>query len=221
MSKAAVGLLGLGSRSTLYYIKELNRLYNQEKGGYSTFPFVMLNVDFDTINPLLPNTSEALDTAVKTFLDELEKFAITTILIPNITLHETIDRLVIQKKILHPLALTVEKIIEQEWSTIVLFGSLHSMESNYISSYFTDKGIEVQLPSQEDRLFIDEVRKQTYTETETPDLIASYHSILNKYSKNSPVVLACTELSIFKPIDNYRIIDMAQLQIEQAVSQTV
>ena len=221
MSKAAVGLLGLGSRSTLYYIKELNRLYNQEKGGYSTFPFVMLNVDFDTINPLLPNTSEALDTVVKTFLDELEKFAITTILIPNITLHETIDRLVIQKKILHPLALSVEKIIEQEWSTIVLFGSLHSMESNYISSYFTAKGIEVQLPSQEDRMFIDEVRKQTYAETETPDLIASYHSILNKYSKNSPVVLACTELSIFKPTDNYRIIDMAQLQIEQAVSETV
>ncbi|WP_366185882.1 aspartate/glutamate racemase family protein [Flavobacterium ovatum] len=221
MSKATVGLLGLGSRSTLYYIKELNRLYNQKKGGYSTFPFVMLNADFDTINPLLPNTSEALDTVVQTYIDELEKLSITTILIPNITLHETIDRLDVQRKILHPLALAVEKIIEQEWSTIVLFGSLHSMESNYIRSYFNAKGIEVQLPSQEDRLFIDDFRKQTYSETETPNLIASYHSILNKYTKIFPVVLACTELSILKPTDNNRIIDMAQLQIEKAVSETV
>ncbi|AWG20756.1 hypothetical protein FFWV33_03975 [Flavobacterium faecale] len=220
MSKATVGLLGLGSRSTLYYIKELNRLYNQKKGGYSTFPFVMLNADFDTINPLLPNTSEALDTVVQTYIDELEKLAITTILIPNITLHETIDRIVIQKKILHPLTLAVEKIIEQEWSTIVLFGSLHSMESNYIRTHFNAKGIEVRLPSQEDRLFIDEFRNQTYAETETPDLIASYHSILNKYSESLPVVLACTELSILKPTGNNRIIDMAQLQIEQAISQT-
>ncbi|MBE0392874.1 MULTISPECIES: aspartate/glutamate racemase family protein [unclassified Flavobacterium] len=220
MSKATVGLLGLGSHSTLYYIKELNRLYNQKKGGYSTFPFVMINADFDTINPLLPNTSEALDVVLKAYIDELEKLAITTILIPNITLHETIDRLAIQKKILHPLTLAVEKIQQNHWSTIVLFGSLHSMESNYIRSYFNAKGIEIQLPSKEDRLFIDEVRKLTYAETETPDLIASYHSILNKYTKNFPVILACTELSILKPTDNNRIIDMAQLQIEQAISQT-
>ncbi|MCW2118080.1 aspartate/glutamate racemase family protein [Flavobacterium sp. 7A] len=220
MSKVTVGLLGLGSRSTLYYIKELNRWYNQKKGRYSTFPFVMLNADFDAINPLLPNTSEALDAVVQTYIDELEKLAIITILIPNITLHETIDRLRIQKKILHPLTLAVGKIKEQEWSTIVLFGSLHSMESNYIRSYFNAKGIEVQLPSPEDRLFIDKVRKQTYAETETPDLIASYHSILKKYTENFPVLLACTELSILKPTDNNRIIDMAQLQIEQAVSQT-
>lgn len=220
MSKATVGLLGLGSRSTLYYIQKLNRLYNQNKGGYSTFPFVMLNADFDTINPLLPTASAALDAIVQSYVRELEKLDITTILIPNITLHETIDRIAVQKNILHPLALAVAKIKKKQWETIVLFGSLHSMESDYIRSYFNANKIEVKLPSLEDRLFIDYVRKQVYAETETDDLILSYHSILKKYTESYPVVLACTELSLLKPTGNQYIIDMAQLQIESAVALT-
>ncbi|MDG2431828.1 hypothetical protein, partial [Flavobacterium sp.] len=101
MSKESVGLLGLGSRSTLYYIEQLNRLYNKKMGGYSTFPFMMINTNFDTINSLLPNPSNELDAVLTEYVTRLEKLEITAILIPNITLHETIDRLKIRKKILH------------------------------------------------------------------------------------------------------------------------
>jgi aspartate racemase len=217
MSRESVGLLGLGSRSTLHYIEQLNRLYNKKMCGYSTFPFVMINANFDAINSLLPSPSNELDAVLTEYVARLERLEITAILIPNITLHETIDQLKIRKKILHPLILTTNKIIEQEWSTVFLFGSLHTMESNYVSSYLENKGIIVEIPSKEDRLFIDTVRKQVYAGTETPDLIAAYHKMIDKYTEKSPVILACTELSILKPIDNNRIIDMVQLQVEEAI----
>lgn len=220
MSTITVGLLGLGSRSTLHYIKELNRLYNEKKGGYSTFPFVLLNANFESINPLLPHTSTVLDDIMQSYINEIQKLNIKHILVPNITLHETIDSLNVKKNIIHPIPLAIVKIKEKKCKTIVLFGSLHSMESSYIKDHFNANGIEVLLPSAEDRLKIDEFRKQMYDATETSDLIASYHSIIVKYAKNNPIVLACTELSITKPTASKNIIDMVQLQIEFALSQT-
>jgi aspartate racemase len=86
-----------------------------------------LNTNSDTINSLSPNTSQELDTFLQAPLDALEQMDIKHILIPNITLHETIDRLVIEKNVIHPIHLTVSKIKQNKWSKIVLFGSLHTI----------------------------------------------------------------------------------------------
>ncbi|MGO4818326.1 hypothetical protein [Flavobacterium sp. W22_SRS_FP1] len=92
------------------------------------------------------------------------------------------------------------------------------MQSQYISSNFKAHDIEVELPSEEDRLLIDEVRKRVYSETETVEFIEDYHLLIEKYTVDNPVVLACTELSVFKPKNNNKnILDMAQLQITEAV----
>lgn len=217
MTKTKLAILGLGSRSTLHYLKELNKLYHLEKGDYSTCQFTLLNTNFNAINQLLPNTSVALDAILQNYINEIEQFDIEEILVPNITLHETIDRLNIQKTILHPLALTLAKIQENKTKEIVLFGSKYSMQANYIRSYFESNQIAIILPNQEEMLLIDEVRKQIYNKTETTELINKYFSIIDKYSKNNLIVLACTELSILKPTNQTNIIDMAQLQIEAAI----
>ena len=98
MNKTTLGILGLGSRTTAYYITELNRLYNLYKGGYSSCPFLLWNTNFDTINSLLPNPSKELDSATQQCINEIEKLDIDFILVPNITLHETIDRLRVKKE---------------------------------------------------------------------------------------------------------------------------
>ena len=217
MPKTKLAILGLGSRSTLFFISELNRLFNHAKGGYSTCPFVMLNTDFNAINSLLPNTSHQLDVIIKAYLSKIEKLDVEHLLIPNITLHETIDRLKINNKVLHPVHLTQQKIKENNWKKIVLFGSLHSMTSTYISSHFKLNNIEVLRPSQEDMLVLDDIRKRVYSETETEDLIKNYHALIEKYCTNDPVILACTELSIFKPQKFENLLDMASVQISEAI----
>ena len=217
MSKINIGILGLGSRSTTYYLSELNKKYNQLKGSYSTCPLLLLNADFNSINSLLPYASIELDKAVNEYVTQLETFDIEHILVPNITLHETIDRLKISKNIIHPIHLTIQKINDLNCNKVVIFGSLFSMKSPYIKSFFIENNINVLTPTEEDMKTIDEVRKHIYHETESPELIKKYLSIIAKYSEENPVILSCTELSILKGRGNKNVIDMVEIQIENAV----
>ncbi|MFB9053817.1 aspartate/glutamate racemase family protein [Formosa undariae] len=210
-------LLGLGSRTTTYYLSVLNDLYNKENGEYSTCPLVVFNVDFNDVNSLLPNTSETLDRLVEGYLRDMESFKPNAIIIPNITLHETVDRLHNDSEVLHPLHLTVSKLKQNNWGKIVLFGSLYSMRSDYISSYFKANTIEVISLSEDDMAFIDTVRKEVYKGTETATLVEKFHKLIARYAAKYPVVLGCTELSVLNPKNNEHIMDMAQVQMETAI----
>ena len=216
MAIKTLGILGLGSQTTAFYIKELNRVFNENKGGYSTCPFLLFNINFDAINSLLPYISDDLDELVQACFSEIENTEIEHLITPNITLHETSDRLKYKNTILHPVDICISKIKENKWSQVVLLGSLHTIQSNYIRTKFSPNNIEILLPSEEDRLFIEKVRIAVYADTQTEELLNKYHLIIEKYAVNMPVILTCTELSIFKPINN-NLLDMAQLQIEEAV----
>jgi len=218
MKIKSLGILGLGSRSTIFYIKELNRLYHQKKGGYSTCPFKLWNADFDRVNNLLPETSEKLECLVEEYLIELQKLKVDAILIPNITLHQTVDKLSVLSIIIHPVHLTVARLREDGISEIVLFGSLYMMESDYLKAIFSESLITIVLPSQTDRSIIEAVRKNIYWETETEQLLKEYIAIIEKYTANYAVVLACTELSIAWNTANSRIFDMSRIQLENVVN---
>jgi aspartate racemase len=71
-----IGLLGLGSYSTTFYLSKLNELYHQQYGGYSTWPFRMLNANFNDINPFLPNQFETLKPIIGQYLDSLIKLEV-------------------------------------------------------------------------------------------------------------------------------------------------
>ncbi|WP_428229566.1 aspartate/glutamate racemase family protein [Flavobacterium sp.] len=218
MKIQSLGILGLGSRSTLFYIKELNRLYHQKKGGYSTCPFKLLNTNFDVINNLLPVTSTKLEVILRNYLVELQHLKVDAILIPNITLHETIDKITLGAEIIHPVYVTIAKLKESRVNKVVLLGSLHTMESSYLKDVFKNESIAVVLPSKEDRVFIDNVRKHIYEETESQDLLKEYNDIIEKYSVNYAVVLACTELSVgWKAESSTIIFDMSRIQIARTI----
>lgn len=217
MEKVTLAILGLGSRTTSFYLSELNALYNKKYGNYSTCPLLLLNANFNTINLLLPKPSKALKKVTQDYLKAIGKLGANHILVPNITLHETIDEVKGNTSILHPILLTIARLKENNWSKIVLFGSLYSMKSNYINTYLSSSGIEVIQPAEADMVFIDHVRKEVYAGTESKTLIKNYHLLIKKYSNNCPVVLACTELSILKPSGVKTLVDMAQVQMEQAI----
>ena len=100
--KTTVGLLGLGSRSTVFYLEKLNALYQELNKGYSTFPCVVLNIDFNSINPYLPNKTSDLLHNLKPVIKDLERLAMGHLVVPNITLHETLERITMRTKIIHP-----------------------------------------------------------------------------------------------------------------------
>ena len=217
MKIESLGLLGLGSRTTLFYIKELNRLYFDKKGGYTTCPFKLWNANFDAINNLLPETSSKLDVLLQNCLTELQNLKVDAVLIPNITLHETIDRIIAVPGIINAVNLTIAKLKEGDFTKVVLFGSLHTMESDYLKIKFKNEGISILLPSEEERLFIDNLRKSIHWETESMELLKEYNHLIKKYSAKYPVVLACTELPIGWNSSHINIFDMSRIQIGPAV----
>ena len=216
--KKTLGILGLGSYSTLYYIEQLNKSYLQKQGGYSTFPFKMLNTNFNKINSLLPNSSSELDQIVAEYIEELESLNINSILVPNITLHETIDRLNIQLPIHHPVTLTRQKLSDKKIDKVVVFGSNYTMDSAYLKKAFQDEKIELMAPSTSDAEFIDLVRRKVYQQQETPELIQKFNEIVNQYADKYAVIIACTELSVALRAKHKHIFDMAAIQIESAIN---
>ena len=211
-----LAILGLGSQSTLFYISELNRRYQEEVGGFGTCPFVMVNSNFNSINNLLPNVSKDLDTIVASYIDQLIKHEAEHILIPNITLHQTIDRLTIPKHIIHPLQLCVDKLTEQGVSHVTLFGTKYTMHSDYIHSFFNQRGITVEVPEKDVFDFIESFRNKVYEQSASPEQIEEYQALLTKYSKLNPVLLACTELSIHNN-ELHNVFDMVMIQVNEAV----
>ncbi|MCX7548162.1 hypothetical protein OS188_09370 [Xanthomarina sp. F1114] len=210
-----LGILGLGNRSTLFYIDTLNTAYNNEEKAYSTFPFLLYNTDFNEINPYLPDNFKKLLPTLSECFNQLERLPISHLLVPNITLHEAIDKLKTPFPILHPLALSLNYLKENKKEQVVIFGSKYTMTSRYISNYLAKEDIEATSPSKKDMEFIDNLRTKIYSNSETPSEIEAYNMLVKKYSRNALVMIACTELSILK--SSIDVLDLTCLQVEKAL----
>lgn len=215
-----LGILGLGSHTTTYYIHEINRLFQKMDGGYSTMPFKMLNANFNDINPLLPNQFDALIPIVKMYLEKLDTLAVDNILVPNITLHQTIDQIAlpnsIKCKLIHPIDIAVSRLKEFGVDQVVLFGSVYTMNANYISDKLSTAGIKMLKPSRQDQEKIDLIRRGVYDNGDTALLLKQAQNIALAYS-DFPILLACTELSMLHH-GIPQSFDMVELQIQEAIS---
>lgn len=214
-----LGILGLGSKSTLYYIEKLNQQYNTMNGVYSTCPFVLLNADFNAINPNLPDNYEVLKKTIIPFLHHFEHLKITHLLIPNITLHKTIDLILLENqftfKIIHPLELLIAHLKKNQIKDVTILGSLFTMNGDYVQNSLRQHKTKISVLDATTKNQIDTLRKQIYNDQEYSDW--NFYEIVKKQNHESIPILACTELSILKNQDS-KIIDLVQLQIEEAIN---
>ncbi len=217
-----IGLLGLGSRSTEYYFNALNTHYQSIHGDYHTCPIKLLNANFNDINPYLPDQFERLEPITISYLNQLVALGVESILIPNITLHQTLDRvwpdLQIDVPLIHPVHLAAKEMVKNGAKTVCILGSKYTMVSNYIPAILLSYGIETTSPSSPHIDFIDQCRKALYSGIETKENILELEKIIAFYAKTSSIIIACTELStlhLHNPDNN--VFDLARLQVHQAI----
>ncbi|MFB9057925.1 aspartate/glutamate racemase family protein [Mariniflexile ostreae] len=217
-----IGILGLGSRSTLFYLEELNKKYHKERGGYHTFPCMVYNVDFHKINSHLPNQFETLLPELEQHLNACFKFDIDTCIIPNITLHETYDLGNFDYPIIHPISLALSALKHHKAQKVTIFGSKYTMESVYVKSKLEAMGVAVNAPALNDINTLDSLRQSLYKAEASESHLKLFKVLLERYCKTSTVLIACTELSIInsKLRSSARVLDLAQLQIENALQQS-
>ena len=213
-----IGVLGLGVFSTAFYVSRLHQKYHQLKGGFSTFPFLMYQVDFELINPFLPNQFEKLMPKVQEITSELEKLPVQKWIIPNITLHETFDKLETKINIIHPIEVIVKYCNSKSIHTLIIFGTKYTMNSDYLSSELAKKDINILKPEENDMLFVDELRTKIYQQKNTEEDLSKFKKIIKKYTAQNYILIACTELSIIADnLDSEKLVDIAKLQIEEAI----
>ena len=208
------GILGLGKESTAYYIHQIHHQYHLERDGYSTCPFLLYQIDFQEINPFLPNNFSTLIPKMEVCLRQISELGITKLLVPNITLHETLDQMVIPLQLCHPVTLTLEYLNQNSISAVYLFGTKYTMNSGCIHQKFEENGIKIKSPTEADQMWLDDFRKTVYEMRQTAESISIFQNMIKTYGKHLPVVIACTELSIFSLKENPFCIDMMDLQIE-------
>ncbi|WP_299229448.1 aspartate/glutamate racemase family protein [uncultured Psychroserpens sp.] len=211
-------VLGLGSRSTQFYIEALHERYHNCFGNYHTFPFILYQIDFNRINIHLPNQFDQLIPELTDCLNSISRLPTQRYLIPNITLHETLDKIDHDLSIIHPIELTINYCSAQDINEIVLFGSQYTMQSSYISKALKAQGITTIIPSDQNILEIDDFRKKLYTHSDSEEDFSRYKKLIDHYTASYHVVIACTELSLnHKKLYNEKLIDMAMLQIDHII----
>lgn len=220
MQAQKLALLALGGRTTLFYIRIINELYQQRQGKGALCPLLVKKTDFDKINDLLPDQFFQLEAILQAQLESISSAG--KIIVPNITLHETIDRLSERTgktyPVVHPVKLTIAKLAKDGCKNILLVGSQYSMNSPYLLGYFERVGIQVVLPKPADQEVIDNCRKKIYSFTETKADVDQYCELIDSYKKEHKVVIACTELSLILPSVDEEIFDMARQQISEAMT---
>ena len=214
MDAVSRGLLGLGAASTTFYLQEIHKRYQKANEEFSTCPLLLYQIDFQEINPYLPSQFPILVPKVQRYLEEIANFGITKLLVPNITLHETLDQIEIPMEICHPIDLTLDYLKKNDISEVYLLGTLYTMNSEYLHSRFAEKNITLLKSTESDQNWIDDFRKKVYQEKVTAEEINLFQKLIQQYSQKKAVVIACTELSVFSSKKNPSYIDMMDLQIE-------
>lgn len=216
-SEKKIGMLGLAVGSNQYYLTRLRDLYAEKYGLETECAIDIIETDFDAINQHLPDQFEHLVPMLKRYVDIAEQSNITHLLLPNFTLHQTMDRIATDIVLAHPLRHCIEHLEAQNITKVYIFGSAHTMRSAYIIDALHEKGIAVIAPSVQDSGTIDDFRKRVYQEKETTSDIASYKALAKQYAETEPIIIACSELSMYAPRQISGIIDLADLQINSII----
>ncbi len=209
--KGSIALLGMSEDSVQLY---LNLFLQKEK----SIEIPVYPTNFEGINNLLPHPSEDLKALLNHYLVQVEE---DYLLVPNITIHETLEEILSLKQyrfsLIHPLQRIVEKLKEQKIREVILFGSYYTMQKGYVSNFLERKNIDCRFPKGEDCKVIDVYRKAVYQRQETEELTNSFFRILDQYSQSSVVILACTELSIACKDKKHNVLDLVRNHVQTSL----
>lgn len=205
-----IGLVGgTGPESTLMYYKELNSRIDRLTGNKAMPDIAIESVNFRRAWDLVVNgkydeladyLSEKVNALVRT---ESEVIALTAV-----TMHIVFDK--VKEKTGVPLisipTSVCNEVKQRGYKKVGLLGTIFTMEQDYMKKDFISAGIEVIIPSAEDREL---VAKRIYEELELgivkESTLKEFNDILFKMKKEQgieAVVLGCTELPLLLNDDN-------------------
>ncbi|MDU1910591.1 aspartate/glutamate racemase family protein [Fusobacterium sp.] len=198
-----IGLIGgMSWESTVTYYEIINRTIKEKLGGLHSGKLVLFSVDFQEIEECQAKgewnkSAEILTEAAQ----NLEKAGADFVVICTNTMHKIAPDIQrnINIPILHIAEATADELDKKEIKKVALLGTKYTMEQEFYKNKLTDRGIEVVIPDDEDRV---EVNRVIYEELCLGKILPlskkRFLDVMDKLVKKGAqgVILGCTEIGL-------------------------
>lgn len=205
-----IGLVGgTGPESTLMYYKELNSRIDRKTCGRNMPEIAIESVDFRKVWGLVSaGDRESLADHLSGKVRNLEAGASEVIALTAVTMHIVFDE--IEGKtgvsLVSIPGAVCEEAVRRGYKKLALLGTVFTMENDYMKKDLIEAGIDVIVPSEEDRKLIgkrilEELELGIVKET----TLEEFNKIIGKMKEEygaEAVILGCTELPLLLNDDN-------------------
>ena len=226
MDMKLIGLLGGTSwPSTPLYYEYLNQKVAEKLGGHNSARIVLYSINYDPIKSLYPDGWDKIPDILGKELKTLDDMGPDCILICNNTLHKGYDILVEQQKaplmgqVIHIVVATAKKAMAMEANRVLLLGTKFTMEDGFFKDRLRFFGLDVDVPSEEDRIEIQEMQTKISAGQMEDSFHDRFKTMLSRYADYDALILGCTELPlvITENETNVPIINPIHAQCDEAL----
>ena len=198
-----IGLVGGASYvSTIEYYRIINREINARRGGLSAARILLNSVDFGDIGALHEKGDfDGVGALLVDAAQRVEGIGAECVLLCANTLHMHADRVqaAISVPLIHLIDVTATAIQRDGISKVGLLGTRLTMERDFYAKRLTVNGIEVIVPDQRDRDFInrtieDELVKSVFLPESRERFLDIIHGLAGRGAGG--VILGCTEIPL-------------------------
>jgi len=198
-----IGLIGgMSWESTVTYYQIINREIQEKIGGFHSAKCVLYSVDFYEIERCQSTGNWDEGAAILSdAAQRLEKAGADFIVICTNTMHKVSDKIAkaVSIPVLHIADTTAAELKENRITKAALLGTRYTMEQDFYKARLTAAGIDVIIPNECDRFFInDTIYNELCLGVVSDQSKQKFLHIINKLENMGArgVILGCTEIGL-------------------------
>lgn len=220
-----IGLIGgTGPESTLVYYKELNKRVNEKYNGEAFPEIVLESVDLWKVLGLVgAQKYDELGNYMNGCFDNLQNSGAEIVALTSATMHVVSDRFNTKVPFISIPETVAEYAANRGYKKVGLLGTIFTMENDYLSGAFWDRGIEVVIPQKTDRDVVNdrisnELEYGMVKEKSQSELIRIIEKMRDQDGIEA-IILGCTELPLAINENNSPVdcLDIMEIHIQKLV----
>lgn len=219
-----IGLLGgTGWSSTIEYYTLLNELMLARLGGHHSAKILLKSIDYHDLWSNYGNDQKAAQ-LLQEELAGLIALRPDCIIICCNTLHKYYDmikeNLDSSIPVIHALDLVAQHAKDRGYKKVLLLATKFTMEDGFFAKNLENAGIDVVIPTQNERNILHEIHDQLMVNCITIEAREYFRMLILKHNDLDAVILGCTEYPLVVDETNSAlpIIDPVNLQTASAVN---
>ncbi len=222
-----IGLLGGTSwPSTPLYYSYLNELVAKKLGGHHSARIILYSINYHAIKSryTVPGGWDEIPGLLREELLTLDRMGPDCILICNNTLHKAYDMvadkgIALGAHVVHLVVATAREAQARDYKKLLLLGTKFTMEDGFFAKRLRFFGLDVDIPSEDDRAAIQEMQTAISAGRMDPAFRGRFKEMLSRYSGYDGLVLGCTELPLVITADetSIPILNPIHVQCAEAV----